>query len=80
VTIILRGSNTRFIEKEVTKMSRYLKLEPSNIYSLPPPPLLLLPLLLLLQLPIFKSVEAFNGITASTSFNYYLSIVILPSL
>jgi hypothetical protein len=80
VTIILWGSNTRFVEKEVTKVPRYLKLEPSNIYSLPPLPIPLLPLLLLLQLPIFKSVEAFNGITASTSFNYYLSIAILPSL
>lgn len=48
--------------KKKFQKSQYLKMDPSNINRLP------LLLLLLLQLPIFKSVDAFNGISTSTGF------------
>jgi hypothetical protein len=61
------GRMIHSVLKKKFQKSRYLKMDPSNIYRLPLL-LLLLPILLLLQLPIFKSVDAFNGISTSTGF------------
>lgn len=62
-------------------MSRYLKLEPSNIYVYHYHHYYYYHYYFYYNYLFSKSVEAFNGITASTSFNYYyLSIAILPSL